>query len=430
MQTQRVLLSFTILLLYVAAIPLSNRVGEGLPPQWINYTVPSILLCCSLVIPQVKQEIAEVIRLILLGIQLALTYVILQPLGDALLLDVILLMAAAMSVALYGSVPTALTLGALLLATLLFRSRPPKVWDMAVQQPLPQDVAMTAVIVGSGFLTAFAAARGDTQRRKVLADARYQNQTIRKLVEANMEYQRYALDIEQSARQKERERITREVHDAVGYAFTNQRMVLEAAIVLMDRNREQDRDRLASLVRDAARSLAEGYQEVRAALHRLRRVERGHQTLETRLLHLTRHFSAVSGVTITPRILLGQGQMPPPLEEIFFRCAQEGITNAFCHGQATEVTLILRADREGFYLTVLDDGRGSGGSIQEGIGLRGMRERLEPWGGTLQTSAMERGFSLQVYLPRPPAHRPPAHRPPAHRPLPETPPAASEGTRP
>ncbi|WP_018526075.1 sensor histidine kinase [Alkalispirochaeta alkalica] len=415
MQTQRVLLTCTILVLYAAALTLARGVGQELPPQWIGYTLPSILLCCVLVIPQLNQELAEVIRLILLGIQIALTYVILQPLGEELLLEVLLLMAAAISIALYGSVPSALTLGIFLFAALLFRTRPAKVWDIRVEQAPPRDVAMTAVIVASSFFITFVAARGDTRRRRVLASSRHQEQTIRKLVEANMEYQRYALDIEQSARQKERERITREIHDAVGYAFTNQRMVLEAATVLMERNREQDRERLASLVRDAAQSLGEGYQEVRSALHRLRRVERRHQTLETRLLHLIRHFSAVSGVTITPRILLGQGQMPPPLEEIFFRCAQEGITNAFCHGQASQVTLILRADREGFYLTVLDDGRGSSGSIQEGIGLGGMRERLEPYGGTLRASTMERGFSLHVHLPRNIPYR---HSPPPDTPLP------------
>jgi two-component system sensor histidine kinase UhpB len=62
------------------------------------------------------------------------------------------------------------------------------------------------------------------------------------------------------------------------------------------------------------------------------------------------------------------------VELVIYRVAQEALTNALRHSEATCVTVSLKAGDDGVVLTVSDDGRGLGESTRAG-GLAGMRER-------------------------------------------------------
>jgi signal transduction histidine kinase len=80
-----------------------------------------------------------------------------------------------------------------------------------------------------------------------------------------------------------------------------------------------------------------------------------------------------------------------------YRVAQECLTNAVRHAQASRVTVTFRATP--LCLTVSDDGRGLSRS-QGGLGLLGMRERIEALGGTLTLSSQpKRGTQVSVKLP-------------------------------
>jgi two-component system sensor kinase len=85
---------------------------------------------------------------------------------------------------------------------------------------------------------------------------------------------------------------------------------------------------------------------------------------------------------------------------------QEGLTNIAKHATATHVDLQLWRDDEGIHGLLHDDGVGfvvehvMGQTGSRGLGLLGIRERLEALGGTLQiTSALGEGTTLQLTLP-------------------------------
>lgn len=82
-----------------------------------------------------------------------------------------------------------------------------------------------------------------------------------------------------------------------------------------------------------------------------------------------------------------------------FRCAQEIITNAIRHAGARNLWLTLERGDEGISLRARDDGQGADG-VKPGNGLRGMRERVEEYGGRLKLEAQRgAGFSAEVFLP-------------------------------
>jgi two-component system, NarL family, sensor histidine kinase UhpB len=88
-----------------------------------------------------------------------------------------------------------------------------------------------------------------------------------------------------------------------------------------------------------------------------------------------------------------------------YRVAQEGLTNAFRHSGATRVALGLRrvAHTDGgaaLAVTVRDNGAGMGEAASEGMGLRGMSERVGALGGAVALSpAPEGGAELRAILP-------------------------------
>lgn len=100
------------------------------------------------------------------------------------------------------------------------------------------------------------------------------------------------------------------------------------------------------------------------------------------------------------------GRLPPQIETALYRIVQEALTNVTKHARSTRVNIRLgRKDRR-VRCSVQDDGKGFdvdavfGGRARRGLGLLGIRERVNALGGTLQiTSAPRQGTELSVTIP-------------------------------
>jgi signal transduction histidine kinase len=188
----------------------------------------------------------------------------------------------------------------------------------------------------------------------------------------------------ENGRLEERLRISRELHDRLGHHLTALNLNLEVAA------RAGNAQALA-----AARAVGKTLlQEVRAAVAELREPERldvcgALRTLAEELPGLQVHVTAPDELRLRD---------PRPALTVL-RCAQEIVTNAVLHAGARNLWLELRQDDGFLSLSARDDGRGAF-PLRVGNGLRGMRERVETLGGTLQIETAEgRGFSLQATLP-------------------------------
>jgi len=83
-----------------------------------------------------------------------------------------------------------------------------------------------------------------------------------------------------------------------------------------------------------------------------------------------------------------------------YRACQEALTNALRHGKAKQVSIILKNLYDKTKLYILDNGCGCK-NIDEGMGLSGMRERVENVGGKLQFgSDGESGFYISIEIPK------------------------------
>lgn len=96
--------------------------------------------------------------------------------------------------------------------------------------------------------------------------------------------------------------------------------------------------------------------------------------------------------------------LPTQVATDVYRIAQECITNAIKHGNPSEVHLRLERfndDGDAIALTVEDDGLGDASRIEreEGYGILGIKERLEPYGGSLTLARVGAGIRVAAIIP-------------------------------
>lgn len=191
----------------------------------------------------------------------------------------------------------------------------------------------------------------------------------------------------ESARLAERLHISRELHDAVGHHLA----ALSVSLQLASRLSEGE---AAEPVREAhliARTLLADVREVVSSLRDEPAIDlrSAIETLASGVKHPMIH------VEINDELK----DADPLQAHTLFRCAQEIITNAIRHAGARNLWLTLERDEGGVSLRAHDDGRGVE-EVKPGNGLRGMRERVEEYGGRLNLEAkLGAGFVTEVYLP-------------------------------
>jgi signal transduction histidine kinase len=191
-----------------------------------------------------------------------------------------------------------------------------------------------------------------------------------------------------SARLAERLDISRELHDAVGHHLT----ALSVNLDLASR-------RLQGVEAEAVR---EAHAVTRLLLGEVRQIVG--QLRDTRRVDLPSALRTLGDAIEQPRVEVRVDEdlvVDPLRAHALYRCAQEALTNAVRHARATKVLLVLSRAPEGLCLEVRDDGKGAT-QVTTGAGLRGMRERVEEAGGTLEIETRPKGgFVLRVTLPEP-----------------------------
>jgi signal transduction histidine kinase len=232
--------------------------------------------------------------------------------------------------------------------------------------------------------------------------------SIQAIMQANLQLQGYAVQVEHDTTEAERKRITREVHDIIGYSLTNQLMVLEACLLLADK----DTAKLKTTLVEARRQLQDGLEEIRRELRHLRESETVSRTSLSELHYLCRIFQEATGVQVRLEMALHSESLSPDLFQCLYRIIQQGLTNSFFHGRASLVEVLITEQQGNLQMSIIDNGHGgqagqaaeqagTGGALREGIGLAGMAERLVPFGGSLGHAYLESGFQLNVTVPLP-----------------------------
>jgi signal transduction histidine kinase len=222
-------------------------------------------------------------------------------------------------------------------------------------------------------------------------------ETVRSLMKANVDFQLYANNIESESTVKERNRITRELHDMIGYSLTNVIVMMKAGKVLA----RKDPGELDTLFEKVGDQAEEALSRTRQILHLLRDSQGAEFIGLQAVSRLVRNFGSATNMETEVSFGNLDMSMGRNLDAVIFHVVQEGLTNAFRHGKATRIRVVMWHTESEIRVTVHDNGRGieGGAVITEGIGFSGMRERLSVYGGTIEPRNVADGFELRAVIP-------------------------------
>ncbi len=197
---------------------------------------------------------------------------------------------------------------------------------------------------------------------------------------------------------EERQRLARDMHDAVGHRLTAAAVLLEGASRLI----AGDPARAAEMVETSREQVREGLSELRRAVSALRKDDHGARPLSDSIRALADSFAKASGAEV--RVTIQEGLAEPDSERrtVIVRTAEEALTNVHKHAGASRVELAFGGQAGAYVLSCSDDGRGpaSAGVPGEGFGLQSLRERAARFGGRVDLEARAEGGSLlRLVLP-------------------------------
>ena len=203
------------------------------------------------------------------------------------------------------------------------------------------------------------------------------------------------------AKEEERKRIARELHDEMGQGLTAAKINLQLLGSMLES--EEAADRAVDTIGLVDRMI----QHVRTLSLDLRPPLLDELGLGPALRSYLEAQARRAGLEIEISTAELPPELPSEVEITAFRCVQEALTNVMRHAEASHVAVRVSVVGEGLEISVRDDGRGFdvGQALQRAaggqhLGLLGIRERVESLGGRLDIeSSPGTGTSIAVHIP-------------------------------
>lgn len=212
------------------------------------------------------------------------------------------------------------------------------------------------------------------------------------------------------ARQEERETLSRNIHNEVGHSITASLVALEAADVLLDRDKELARQKIRTAC-DRMRESLDGIRKAVRVMDETGFIHAGE--LARRIEAETRRFSDDTEIIVRfhAELMDENARVPSEHAEFLSGAVRELLSNGVRHGKATSFVLALKEDAAGLRLTSEDNGRGAsfaaagaavgsttGDDTGCGFGLAKIGAYAEKFGGNLRIAPGE-GFRVTIDLP-------------------------------
>jgi signal transduction histidine kinase len=208
-----------------------------------------------------------------------------------------------------------------------------------------------------------------------------------------------------TAREEERRRLRRDLHDGLGPVLASQGLKIAAVSHLLDADPERARKFLDELASQNEATVG----EIRRLVYALRPPELDELGLAGALRDYAAGLNGSSAAARHLQVIIqlpGEKlpELPAAIEVAAYRIATEALTNVTRHSMAHHCTVAFTLEENGsgkiLQLRIVDDGIGLSKRLKAGVGLNSMRERAEEVGGTFTIeSAPQTGTRVVVRFP-------------------------------
>ena len=196
------------------------------------------------------------------------------------------------------------------------------------------------------------------------------------------------------AREEERRRLRRDLHDGLGPTLASLSMQLDAAEALVEEHPTEG----VALLSAIRRELQVAIGTVRRLVYALRPPVLDQFGLVAALREHALHF-ADDALHIDVMSLPEQLALPAAIEVAAYYIGVEAMTNVARHADARRCWVVLTLEETWLEVVVTDDGNGLPSAHRAGVGLGSMRERAEEIGGSFRIESSSGGTRIEAHLP-------------------------------
>jgi signal transduction histidine kinase len=204
---------------------------------------------------------------------------------------------------------------------------------------------------------------------------------------------------------EERRKLARDLHDSTGQTL----VALKMSVSFLQENCERDPSTLA-MVSDVSKLADQAIDEIRTMSYLLHPPLLDEVGFRCAAEWYVEGFAKRSGINVSLTLTTDRERLPIMMEIALFRVLQESLTNVHRHSGASQVSVCFQRQSATAILEIRDFGRGipadrlarlREASAQTGVGLAGMRERLNELKGNLEIESDRRGTILRAIVPVP-----------------------------
>ena len=228
-----------------------------------------------------------------------------------------------------------------------------------------------------------------------MADTIQKNfQTLQDLAEQNATL---AKQVEATAKQNERLRLARDLHDTISQRLFSLSMMASTLPGLIDNKDSDARNRAQSI----ARLAEETQQDLRSLLVDLRPTAILDVGFADAMRNHVQSWGNCNDTQTDITLMLHDDTIPSVVQDTLYRITVEALNNVAKHANAKQVTVTVIMGHQQIALSIVDDGQGfdSENNIHAGsLGIYGMRERTRSIGGELQIDSSDEGTSVQLII--------------------------------
>lgn len=215
-----------------------------------------------------------------------------------------------------------------------------------------------------------------------------------KLKRANQDLEIYISSVEELAILKERNRISREIHDSVGHSLSTTIIQLEAIKRLL-----KDNKALYDIVDELRYFVKDSFNEVRTAISKLKPNEYENYQNIFKIDELVKNFSKLTNTDVKLTISKNTWSLSSVQSMALYRVIQEALSNAIRHGKCSKVDIFITFNLEDLILNIKDNGLGCK-NIVKGNGLNSISERIYELKGNVEFTNCDDGFLIRASFPK------------------------------
>ena len=257
------------------------------------------------------------------------------------------------------------------------------------QFPFPNGLPFTLLyLAGLFFVASLSTTMMRTNEARIQSD-----RLLDELQQAHGQLQEYAGQAKELATAKERNRLARELHDSVAQTLYGLTLQAEAANRKLKAGQT---DQVSEYLREIRDSAQQTLQETRLLIFELRPPILEQEGLASALRSRLETVESRSGLK-TQIQLQELDQIPVEVEAGLYGVANEALNNILKHAHATSIKVALKKESNKIVLEIQDNGIGFDvNAVPGGMGLNGMKERAEQFGGDLQIQSDTNGTRIRV----------------------------------